>query len=227
MTAKELIDSITRSSFLENVTSFSLIDSVLAILVSTLLGILIFAVYKKTFSGVLYSRNFNISLIAMTMATALIIIGVTSNVVLSLGMVGALSIVRFRTAIKDPMDTFYLFWSIAAGILCGAGQIPLAIIGCVVIAIILLILVNRVTLENPYLLIVTTDTENAEKDVTDQLKRHVPKCNVKTKSIMPGKSEITYEVRLKGQNTAFVNGIAEISGVTSAVLLAYDGNFAA
>lgn len=109
---------------------------------------------KKTFTGVLYSRNFNITLLSMTMATTLIIIGVTSNVVLSLGMVGALSIVRFRTAIKDPMDTFYIFWSIAVGILCGAGQIPLAAIGSLIIGLVLLVVVNHITIENPYLFIV-------------------------------------------------------------------------
>ncbi len=223
----ETIQNLLNSNFVGNITSFSLVDALLAIVVSFLLGLMIFAVYRKTFSGVLYSRNFNISLIAMTMATALIIMGVTSNVVLSLGMVGALSIVRFRTAIKDPMDTFYLFWSIAAGILCGAGQIPLAIIGSVVIGLVMLLFVNRVTMENPYLLIVKSDDERVEKEVVQILIGNVPKFAVKTKTLTDGKSEVTYEVRLKGKSTGFVNQISGLSGVESAVILSYDGNFAA
>ncbi|MDL2327328.1 DUF4956 domain-containing protein [Ruminococcaceae bacterium OttesenSCG-928-A11] len=223
----ETIQNLLNSNFVANITSFSLVDTLLAILVSLLLGLLIFAVYRKTFSGVLYSRNFNISLIAMTMATALIIMGVTSNVVLSLGMVGALSIVRFRTAIKDPMDTFYLFWAIAAGILCGAGQLPLAIIGSVVIALVMLVFVNRVTVDNPYLLIVKSSGERAEKEVVQILTGNVPKFAVKTKTLADGKSEITYEVRLKAKNTSFVNQIDSLPDVESAVILSYDGNFAA
>lgn len=218
---------LLKSSFVQNVSTFSLIDTLLCIFVALLLGLLIFIVYKKTFSGVLYSRNFNISLVAMTMATSLIIMGVTSNVVLSLGMVGALSIVRFRTAIKDPMDTFYLFWSVAAGILCGAGQIPLAIIGSVVIALVLIIFVNKVTVDNPYLLIVSMSDGANENDVVSIMDKHLKKYVVKTKSVRENHEEVTYEIRLKEDNTHFVKDISNVSGVESAVILAYDGNFAA
>lgn len=134
---------IFKSSFLENVTSVSPIDMVLALALAFGLGLFIFFIYKKTFSGVMYSGNFGVTLIALTMITTLVILAVTSNVVLSLGMVGALSIVRFRTAIKEPLDIAFLFWAIAAGIVLAAGLIPLAVFGSVVIGITLLLFANR------------------------------------------------------------------------------------
>ena len=142
---------IFKSNFLENVTSVTVLDMVLAIVLSFCVGLFIFFVYKKTYSGVMYSAGFGVSLIAMTMITTLVILAVTSNVVLSLGMVGALSIVRFRTAIKEPLDIAFLFWAIAAGIVLAAGMIPLAVIGSVVIGVMLLVFVNRKPHQNPYL----------------------------------------------------------------------------
>ena len=136
-------NDIFKSNFLENVTSVSVLDMVLTIALSFCIGLFIYLIYKKTYRGVMYSESFGTTLIALTMITATVILAVTSNVVLSLGMVGALSIVRFRTAIKEPLDIAFLFWSIAAGIILAAGMIPLAVIGSVVIGIILLIFVNR------------------------------------------------------------------------------------
>lgn len=115
---------IFRSDFLENMASISLLDMVLALSLSFLLGLFLFLVYKKTYAGVMYSASFGVTLIAMAMITTVLIMTVVSNVVLSLGMVGALSIVRFRTAIKEPMDIAFLFWSIAVGIVLAAGLIP-------------------------------------------------------------------------------------------------------
>ena len=136
-------NDIFKSSFLNNITSISLFDMSLALLLAFGVGMFIFFVYKKTFSGVMYSSGFGVTLIALTMITTLVILAVTSNVVLSLGMVGALSIVRFRTAIKEPLDIAFLFWSIAVGIVLAAGLIPLAVIGSLLIGIVLLIFVNR------------------------------------------------------------------------------------
>ena len=136
-------NDIFKSSFLENVTSVSVLDMVLTLLLAFLLGLFIYFVYKKTFSGVMYSAGFGVTLIALTMITALVILAVTSNVVLSLGMVGALSIVRFRTAIKEPLDIAFLFWSIAVGIVLAAGLIPLAVFGSAVIGIVLIVFVNK------------------------------------------------------------------------------------
>lgn len=136
-------NDIFKSSFLENVTAISVLDMALALVLAFGLGMFIFLVYKKTYQGVMYSSSFGVTLLALTMITTLVILAVTSNVVLSLGMVGALSIVRFRTAIKEPLDIAFLFWSIAAGIVLAAGMIPLAVIGSVIIGVILLVFVNR------------------------------------------------------------------------------------
>ena len=136
-------NDIFKSSFLENVTSVSLLDMTLALLLAFALGLFIYFVYKKTFAGVMFSSSFGVTLIALTMITTLVILAVTSNVVLSLGMVGALSIVRFRTAIKEPLDIAFLFWSIAVGIVLAAGLIPLAVFGSAVIGIVLIVFVNK------------------------------------------------------------------------------------
>ena len=157
---------IFKSSFLENVTSFSALDMVIALALAFVLGLFIFLVYKKTFNGVMYSAGFGVSLLGMTLITTLIILVVTSNIVLSLGMVGALSIVRFRTAIKEPMDIVFLFWSISAGIVLGAGLIPLAIFGSLFIGIILIIFVNKKSGDSPYILVVNCAGDRAEQQLS-------------------------------------------------------------
>ena len=140
---------VFKSSFLEKAAEFSLMDIALAMVLAFAIALFIFYVYKKTFSGVMYSASFGVSIMAMTMITTLIILAVTSNLVLSLGMVGALSIVRFRTAIKEPLDTAFIFWAISAGIVIGAGLIPMGIIGSVFIGI-MLSLANRKSTDTPY-----------------------------------------------------------------------------
>lgn len=221
-------NDIFKSSFLEKVTSFSLIDSIVAIGISFIIGIFIYAVYKKTFTGVMYSRTFNISLIAMTMITSLIIQGVTSNIVLSLGMVGALSIVRFRTAIKDPIDIVFLFWSISAGILCGAGLIPLAVVGSIVLGIVLVATMNHITTDVPYLLIIKCNANETEKEINSILNEQMKKYGIKSKTVSSNDGiEIVYEIRLKEQNTTFINRLSKLQGVYSAVMVSYDGNYGA
>lgn len=221
-------NDIFKSSFLEKTTSFSLVDSLLGLLVAFAVGLFIYVVYKKTFNGVIYSHSFNISLIVMSMATALIIMGISSNVLLSLGMVGALSIVRFRTPIKDPMDIVYIFWSIVSGILCGAGFIPLVIIGSILIGLVLLLFVNKITVENPYLLIIKYNDMNLEEYLNQFIAKEVQKHLLKSKSVMPGNEiEVIYEVRVKQNDVQFVNAITKMNGVQSAVMLSYDGNFTA
>ena len=142
-------NDIFKSSFLETMTSVSILDMAIALLLAFGLGLFIFLVYKKTFNGVMYSSSFGVTLIALTMITTVVILAVTSNVVLSLGMVGALSIVRFRTAIKEPLDIAFLFWSIGVGIVLAAGMIPLAVIGSVIIGVILLVFVNKKSHTHP------------------------------------------------------------------------------
>lgn len=221
-------EDIFKSSILEKTSSFSIIDSAIGLIAAFLIGIFIYYVYKKTFTGVIYSHTFNISLIVMSMTTALIIIGISSNVMLSLGMVGALSIVRFRTPIKDPMDIVYLFWAIVAGILCGAGFIPLVIMGSVLIGLVLILFGNRIKVENPFLLVVRYDEASIEKSMEHIISGHVKKHSIKSKSVMPGNDfEVTYEIRVKENDMRFINNISGIEGVKSAIMLSYDGNFTA
>jgi uncharacterized membrane protein YhiD involved in acid resistance len=221
-------NDIFKSSFLErSITSFSPLDVLLAIGISFLIGLFIYNVYRKTFSGVMYSKSFSISLIAMSMMTSLVILGVTSNVVLSLGMVGALSIVRFRTAVKDPMDIVYLFWSIGAGILSGAGLFPIAILGSLAIGFVLILFVRRSKFDNPYVLIVKMNNEAAETLIMKSMETSVRRYIVKSKLINSSGIELTLDVRLKGMNTGFINELAKTEGVTSAVLVSYDGEYAA
>ncbi|MDL4841250.1 DUF4956 domain-containing protein [Aquibacillus rhizosphaerae] len=219
---------IFKSSFIEKTTSFSLIDSLIGLVVAFAIGLFIYFVYKKTFSGVVYSHSFNVSLIIMSMATALIIMGISSNVLLSLGMVGALSIVRFRTPIKDPMDLVYLFWTIVSGILAGAGFIPLVILGSILIGAVMIFFVNRISAENPYLLVIKYNDVAIEKSLDHIITQNSSKHVVKSKSSMPNNDfEVTYEIRVKDQNTQFINSISEIDKVKSAIMLSYDGNFTA
>lgn len=159
-------NDIFKSSFLENMASVSILDMVIALLLAFGIGLFIFFVYKKTYQGVMYSSSFGTTLIALTMITTVVILAVTSNVVLSLGMVGALSIVRFRTAIKEPLDIAFLFWSIAVGIVLAAGIIPLAVIGSVIIGVILLVFVNKKSHCNPYIVVLSCKNHETEKKAT-------------------------------------------------------------
>lgn len=218
-------NDIFKSSFLENVTSIGVLDMTLALVLAFGLGMFIFFVYKKTYQGVMYSSSFGVTLIALTMITTLVILAVTSNVVLSLGMVGAMSIVRFRTAIKEPLDIAFLFWSIAVGIVLAAGFIPLAVIGSVIIGIILLVFVNRKSYCNPYILVLQCDGSESEKNAKDFLEKNTKRCSVKSKSARKGSVEVNFDIRLKEDNTDFINKLADMQGVHSAVLVSYNGEY--
>ena len=214
---------IFKSSFLENISSISILDMGIALSLSFGLGVFIFMVYKKTFKGVMYSSSFGVTLIALTMISTLV--AVTSNVVLSLGMVGALSIVRFRTAIKEPLDIAFLFWSIAVGIVLAAGMIPLAVFGSVVIGLMLTIFVNKKTHDNPYIVVVHCSHEEAEKAVAASLQSSVQKHVVKSKTVTADMIELHYEVRLKSDDTSFVNTVSHMKGVSNVVLVSYNGDY--
>lgn len=218
-------NDIFKSSFLENVTAVSLNDMVLALTLSFGLGLFIYYVYRKTYAGVMFSQSFGGSLIAMTMITTMVILAVTSNVVLSLGMVGALSIVRFRTAIKEPMDIAFLFWAIAGGIVLAAGMIPLAIFGSVIIGIIMIVFCNRRAACKPYIAVISCADADAEHAVAAYLKAHTEKTLVKSKSAQKGCIELSYEVTLKQDNTDFITDLSELDGVSSAVLVSYNGDY--
>ena len=216
---------IFKSSFLENVTEFSLLDTCIGLAVALLVGLFIFMIYKKTLTGVLYSDGFALTLVGLSLVTTLVIMAVTSNVVLSLGMVGALSIVRFRTAIKEPVEIVFLFWSLAVGIVIGAGMIPLAIIGSAIIGVILLLFANRTIRKQPYILVVSCKDEAAEQRITEILAKAVEYYTVKSKTVNAAGIEFTAELRTKDAETAFVNRITELEGVGNATLVSYNGEY--
>ena len=216
---------IFKSSFLDNVAAVTLPDMLLALVLAFGIGMFIFLIYKKTYAGVMYSSSFGVTLVALTMITTLVILAVTSNVVLSLGMVGALSIVRFRTAIKEPMDIAFLFWSIAVGIVLAAGFIPLAVIGSVVIGVILLVFANRKSHVSPYIVVLTCQDQAGENEAMKLLSENTKRCVCKSKTARAGRIELNLEVRLKDENTAFINGLSELAGVESAVLVSYNGDY--
>jgi len=216
---------IFKSSFLSNITAVSMFDMVLALVLAFGLGVFIYLIYKKTYAGVMYSSSFGVTLVALTMITTLVILAVTSNVVLSLGMVGALSIVRFRTAIKEPLDIAFLFWSIAGGIVLAAGMIPLAVFGSVLIGLIILFFANRKEHTNPYIIVLECDGHDSEQKAMAFLKERTNKCTVKSKTARKGSVEVNLEIRLKDDNTDFVNQLSELEGVGSAVLVSYNGDY--
>ncbi len=218
-------NDIFKSSFLENIASVSILDMVLALALAFGIGMFIFFVYKKTYQGVMYSSSFGTTLVALTMITTLVILAVTSNVVLSLGMVGALSIVRFRTAIKEPLDIAFLFWSIAVGIVLAAGFIPLAVIGSIVIGAILLIFVNKKSHCNPYIVVLSCSDGASEKEAVDFIRSCVKKCVIKSKTATKSNIELNLEIRMLNDDTDFINTLSDMPGVNSAVLVSYNGEY--
>ena len=220
-------NDIFESSFLEEIASFSILDMVIALALAFAMGLFINFIYRKTFRGVMFSKTFGVALMALTMITTLVILAVTSNVVLSLGMVGALSIVRFRTAIKEPLDIAFLFWSIAVGIVLGAGLIPLAVFGSIVIGGMLLLFAKRRGADAPYLLVLRCRNEAAEQAAAAALAGQVKRSAVKSKTVTDAGIELTLEVALSSAATSFVNALNSIEGVESASLVSYNGDYTA
>ena len=216
---------IFKSKFLENVTSISILDMALAMVLSFFVGLFIFWIYKLTYRGVMYSSSFGVTLIGLTMISTLVILAVTSNVVLSLGMVGALSIVRFRSAIKEPLDIAFLFWSIAVGIVIAAGMLPLAVLGSLLIGLILVIFVSWKSHDNPFILVMRCESEEAEVAAKTVLEANIKKLVLKSKSVRNGEIELHYEVRLKDSETSFLSSIAVTEGVQDVVLVSYKGDY--
>lgn len=220
-------NDIFKNSFLENTVQFSVVDTLISLVLAYALGMFIYFIYKKTYQGVVFSCSFGVSLIALTMISTFIILAVTSNVVLSLGMVGALSIVRFRTAIKDPLDVVYLFWAVGVGIVLGACMYPLAVIGSLIVGLILLVFVRAKTPDCDFILVVECKDDAAEKKAAELIGASVKKFAVKSKTVARGYIEVTYEIRLNANDTEFVNKVSASEGVDKAVLVSYNGDYMA
>jgi len=196
---------------------------IIALVASYLAGLLIYYVYRKSFRGVVYSHTFSVSLAAMTVLTTMITLAISSNIALSLGMVGALSIVRYRTAIKDPVDILYLFWAVASGITIGAKLHYLALVGAVIV-ILLLITVNRTDPRDMvYILVI----HYAGEDIGDELRRilHGKRYKVKSKTVRKDAVELAVEIQVKGDNLTFLEAINSMPSVKDATLIQYSGEF--
>ena len=195
---------------------------VLALLVSYVVGVFIFLIYRRVFRGVVYSQGFAMTLSAMTVITTMITLAIRSNIALSLGMVGALSIVRYRTAIKDPFDILFLFWAVASGIAIGADLHYLAFVGGLIVLLIMFTL-NRNLTRNVYILVVHFEGE----DISDELRRIMRgnRYQIKSKTMRKDQVELAAEVVVKGENIAFMDMIRELPSVKDVTLIQYDGEF--
>jgi len=220
-----MLEDLFNFSFLDRAAVFSIPDILVSLVIAFAIGLFIFFVYTKTFKGVMHSSSFGISLIAMNLITSLVILAVSSNLIVSLGMVGALSIVRFRTVVKEPLDLVYLFWSISVGIIVGVGLIPLAIIGSIVIGLILFLFVNRKSNETPYVVVISCNGETAESQSLFLINEHTKKYVVKAKSVSRDGVELTVEVRLRDSTINFVNALLSVDGVHNATLVSYNGDY--
>lgn len=216
---------IFKSSFIDSFDAIAPMDMVLGLILSFGLGLFIFFIYKKSYSGVLYSQSFGVTLIALSMISTLLIMAVTSNIVLSLGMVGALSIVRFRTAIKEPSDIAFLFWSIAVGIVIAAGLLPLALFGSIFLGAVLFFFSKTRSFDRPYILVLHVSDEELEKESFSFLKDRVEKLSLKSKTVSPDVIELHYDIRLKEEDTSFINTLSKKEGVSHVVLVSYNGDY--
>jgi len=204
-------------------STIDFIDITTALLLVFIIWVLINFVYKKTYTGVLYSKSFSLSLIGLSSVTCLIIMTITSNIILSLGMVGALSIVRFRSAIKDPNDIVFMFWSIAVGIACGAGFFTIAGYGSVIIAIVLLLVSKYRILQSPYLLIIQSKHECLDQ-IEKVLKQYTTTYLSKSVTASDETCESIFEIRTAKQKTIIQN-IKSIDCVRSVSIVSYQGEY--
>lgn len=193
---------------------------------SFLLGMFIFYVYRRTFQGVLYQRSFNVSLIAIAMVVTMVIMIISGNLILSLGMVGALSIVRFRTPIKDPVDLVFIFWAIAIGIGNGVSYFSITIIGSIIMTLTIFALTRREDEETPYLLVLQIEKETNESEALEFIRKSVDRFALKSKTVNPAYTEITAEVKLIKTDTGFVSEMEQKFGIKKITLVSYSGDLA-
>lgn len=213
---------IFKNGFLENVGNLTTTSFLMSMLSAFICGMIVYFVYRRFFKGVIYNNNFNILLVMTSMVTCFIVLVISSNVVLSLGMVGALSIVRYRTAIKDPLDVGFLFWTVAVGVTSGAGLYLISLMGTLFVAAIYILLVQVRNRTRMYLLVVKFDPSANEKvlQTTEGLDK-VLKNKTSTRENM----ELTWEVKINTDNTAFMQKLTDLDGVESAVLVEFTGDY--
>ncbi len=220
------VDMIKKSVVAEFTGTISVDKVLLSLAVAFIIGVFIIYVYKKTYSGVIYSKSFSLCIILLSMVTSMIIRTISSNLALSLGMVGALSIVRFRTAIKEPTDTAFMFWGITAGIMSGAGLYLVAIIASVGIGVLYMVGYTMGFKTNRQFLFILKYEASSDKRIIDALKK-LPKTKLKSKSIVKNTIELTFEVELKDDDTKILDDFKDIDGVVSASVISYQNDFGA
>ncbi len=221
-----ITDIIKKSVLNEFTGKISVVDVSLSLITAFILGLFIIYVYKKTFNGVVYSKSFALCLMLLGMITALIIRTINSNLSLSLGMVGALSIVRFRTAVKEPVDTAFMFWSITIGIMSGAGLYLVALVATVALGLLYFITYSiGFKKETKYLFIIKYQVD-IDKQVMEKIKR-LPKHKLKSKSITKDTAEITFEIEIKEEKTDILDKFKDMNGIISTSIISYQNDFGA
>ena len=215
---------VFKKSFLEGFNGIDITTAKIAatLFVTALLALYIFAIYRLVTRKVFYSKNFNIALAALSLITAAIILAMQSNLVISLGMVGALSIVRFRTAIKDPMDLVFLFWSISIGIICGAGLYEVALVTSVAVTVFILVLDMIPVSRAPMMLVVNSSKMDDEQTVLDVVGKYAKSYKVKSRNLSKGRLDMVVELRVKDES-GLVSEVAALDGMIGASLIAHDG----
>ena len=215
---------VFKKSFLEGFNGMDITTAKIAatLFVTALLALYIFAIYRLVTRKVFYSKNFNIALAAMSLITAAIILAMQSNLVISLGMVGALSIVRFRTAIKDPMDLVFLFWSISIGIICGAGLYEVALVTSVAVTVFILVLDMIPVSRAPMMLVVNSSKMDDEQTVLDVVGKYAKYYKVKSRNLSKGRLDLVIELKVK-EESALVSEVAALDGMLSASMISHDG----
>lgn len=199
---------------------------ILTLLMGLVVGLFIFFVYRRSFGGVMYSRSLNVSFILLTMVTALMLMLINTNLTLTLGMVGALSIIRFRTAVKDPIDTMFMFWAVGEGIAIGVAFYLEAIVAAVIIGLVLIVLsVFKLRGSDSYLLIIHYDESGS--GAVKQLMKQLPKCKIKSKSVNASGTELTLEVRLRQNEMGFMEKLINMEGIEDALLVTHQGDVVA
>lgn len=209
---------------LENNINISVAEIAIGLIVSVILAFFIYFVYKKTYTGVMYSRNFNVTLLLISVITTMVMMIIQSNLALSLGMVGALSIIRFRTAVKDTKDSAFIFWAIAVGIACGAGVYTIAVLGSIIIALILFFISKGVMDDTLYLVIVHGNSDLDVDLVSGIVGKHCSKNKLKMKNITASNVDITYEVSFKkGSESELTKELKGSDNVSAINVVSYNG----
>jgi len=205
------------------IDTFSVESIIFNIVVATLLGLFIYFVYKKTFSGVMYSQNFNVTILMICVITSIIMMLIGNNMALSLGLVGSLSIIRFRTAIKEPRDIAFIFWAIAVGLAAGTSEFIIAIIGSVIIAILLFIF-NKVIYKDYSYLLVLKGSEIQSKLIIDIFREYEIPYKMRMKNSNEVYMEITYEITLKSvSEDILIKALNAIGGIDEVHIVSYNG----